>query len=352
MGKRKIVVIVLVAGLCNLASWLWSKPVYAEAIPILKAVPAGLSSDVCARLTNQRQDLEQKRKAFMDAAARFNAKAPEQQSDAEYAALQAQRTQYIDLAKAFNKEVENAASPANKKLALTNRIAALNKQIKDTQTQLQGLGFKQRAEDFEQIGKISEEAATRLKSKLFLRVQELVREASEDAMQEKFLKKIKDLKPNQVKQMLAVMEKGGVSDPYFLAWLRSFKSNKSRQELVSDAEVVIKYVKTQQDLSESSEKIKSGSVDDKQEAALTLISLVLDHPLLKPVKGKSVLKAVSACTYDVGEAWFYIAVLNMNVKDLAAVTDKQLATQKFLIKRMEKLVQERNAVKAELNRPI
>lgn len=106
MKTIKIVLIVFSIALSGLSSWLLSEPVYADTIPTLKAVPAGLSNDVRARLTNRRQELEKKRQVFMDVAERFNTKPAEQQSDAEYASLQARRSQYISLVKAFNKEID------------------------------------------------------------------------------------------------------------------------------------------------------------------------------------------------------------------------------------------------------
>jgi hypothetical protein len=63
-----------------------------------------------------------------------------------------------------------------------------------------------------------------------------------------------------------------------------------------------------------------------------------------------VVKAVAASTYDVSEAWLFIAVLGMEQKDLAAVTESQLAKQRFVIQQMKKLVGERNQAREELKK--
>jgi len=333
MRKARLVTIVLWATLWGLSPWLWNSVAYADRIPALKAVPAGLPDEVRERLSQQRQEIERELKDFQAAAFLFNDKPARDQTDEEYDKLQMRRVRYINAVTVFNKELANN---------LTVQIEALTVQILDTQAQLHGLGFNKRADDFEQIGNISSEAAARLKAKLFLRLQEMVMNQAENVMEDRFLKFVIELKPSQVKAMLAAMEKAGVADPYFLEWLRSFKADKPRAELVADAKLVIKFLKTRHDLGEFFAKLETGTINTQQEAALTLISLVLDHPYLKE------LKAVTAGTYDVAEAWFFIAVLDMSEKDLAAVTDSQLSSQKFLIKRMESLVRERNEARAEL----
>ena len=240
-----------------------------------------------------------------------------------------------------NKIVDDADT-FTQTLGLTLKIESIDLQIKETEKQMAGLGFKQRAEDFEQIADTSAEAMTHLKARLLSRIQELVTDKATDAMQEHFLAAVQNLKPKQVKGMLAAMEKAGVTDPYFLEWLRSFQPNKPRARLVADAKIVIKFLKANQDLAEASEKLDAGTVDADQDAALTLLSLVIDNPCLTE------LKAAGGGTYDVGEAWFYIAVLDMSNDELSSITDRQLSLQKVLIKRMENLVKERNQARMEL----
>lgn len=89
--------------------WLSCVPAYAEKIPALAVVPAGLPSETEARLNQQRQELDQEYYKFKKAADDFSAKPAKQQSDAEYEALKAWRTRYINSAKVFNEEVTNAA---------------------------------------------------------------------------------------------------------------------------------------------------------------------------------------------------------------------------------------------------
>jgi len=98
-----------VATVFSIVFWLSCVPAYAEKIPALAVVPAGLPSETEARLNQRRQELDQEYYKFKKAADDFSAKPAKQQSDAEYEALKAWRTRYINSAKAFNEEVTNAA---------------------------------------------------------------------------------------------------------------------------------------------------------------------------------------------------------------------------------------------------
>ena len=107
--RRTLLTIVLSIALCSLASWLLSKPAYAELIPALKVISAGFPSDVRDSLTKRKAELEKELKDFQAAAKVFNDKTAEQQTDEEYNALQAQRADYIIGVRVFNEEVVNSA---------------------------------------------------------------------------------------------------------------------------------------------------------------------------------------------------------------------------------------------------
>ncbi len=89
---------------------LSSVPAYAEKIPALATVPAGLPGETEARLNQRRQELDREYYRFKKAADDFSAKDAKQQTDAEYESLQGWRTRYINSAKAFNEEVTKAVS--------------------------------------------------------------------------------------------------------------------------------------------------------------------------------------------------------------------------------------------------
>jgi len=92
-----------------LSAWCWLScpPAYAEKIPSLAGVPAGLPSETRGKLNQQRKELDQEYYRFKKAADNFSAEPADQQSDAEYAALEAWKTRYINSVKAFNALVQS-----------------------------------------------------------------------------------------------------------------------------------------------------------------------------------------------------------------------------------------------------
>ena len=127
--KKTLLTIILPIALCSLFPWFLSKPAYAEPIPALKAIPAGLPNDVQERLTKRKVELEKELKNFQAAAKVFNDKLAEEQTDAEYDALQARRARYITAAKAFNEEVTEAASALDPGARIIKAMNALAKQL-------------------------------------------------------------------------------------------------------------------------------------------------------------------------------------------------------------------------------
>ncbi|MBI5436101.1 MAG: hypothetical protein HY937_03180 [Nitrosomonadales bacterium] len=100
---------------------------FAEPLPALRAVPATLPDELQTKLSKERASLEKTLSAFLADAAVFNARRAEDQSDAEYNALGARRTQYITEAKAFNRDVDEAVKAFNNDLAAAVRASIIKK---------------------------------------------------------------------------------------------------------------------------------------------------------------------------------------------------------------------------------
>jgi hypothetical protein len=77
----------------------------AAPIPALAKIPDGISQKQKDALNQRKQVLEAELKSFQAAAAAFNAKPANDQTDQEFNALQTQRSNYIQAAQAFNGEV-------------------------------------------------------------------------------------------------------------------------------------------------------------------------------------------------------------------------------------------------------
>jgi hypothetical protein len=100
--------------LWSVLSFIVVTPAHAQNIPALSAVPEDVPLEVRTHLVQRKQALEKELADFQAAAKVFNAKDAKDQGDAEYAALDAWRTRYINAAKAFNREVTEARERANK----------------------------------------------------------------------------------------------------------------------------------------------------------------------------------------------------------------------------------------------
>ncbi len=77
------------------------------AIPALAKIPDGVSQKQMDALSQRKQVLETELKSFQAAAAAFNAKSGDDQTDQEFNALQTQRSNYVQAVQAFNAEVED-----------------------------------------------------------------------------------------------------------------------------------------------------------------------------------------------------------------------------------------------------
>jgi len=79
----------------------------AAPIPALARIPDGISQKQSDALNQRKQLLEAELKSFQAAAAAFNAKPAADQTDQEFNALQAQRSNYVQAVLAFNGEVKD-----------------------------------------------------------------------------------------------------------------------------------------------------------------------------------------------------------------------------------------------------
>jgi hypothetical protein len=229
-------------------------------------------------------------------------------------------------------------------VTIAGQVESLTVQINQTEKQLHGLGFKQDADDYDQIKGMSDEGMAQLKATLFSRLQDLVQEKPEGAMQARFLAVAKNLRPEQIRNMQASLREPGITDRVFLEWLQAFQPNNPRVGLEAEATVLIDFFRREKGLGKYFEDLDTDAIDAQQEAVLTLLSLVIDHPYCNE------LRAMAAADYDRSEAWFYVAATNMNAAELAAVTARQLSAQKTLLTQMKDLIDERKMLRNELEK--
>jgi hypothetical protein len=79
---------------------------HADRIPAMANIPEGIGSKQLATLNRQTQALENELQLFQAAAAAFNAKSADKQTDREFNELQAQRSAYVQSVQTFNEQIK------------------------------------------------------------------------------------------------------------------------------------------------------------------------------------------------------------------------------------------------------
>lgn len=224
-------------------------------------------------------------------------------------------------------------------LGLALKIQDASRQIAEMGEQLRGWGFKQRETELVRYGGLAGQARDHLIAQLTSRVQGLVTAKAEALMQETFLEKIRTMKRKDVNRLAEQLSRAGLKDHDLQMWLRDFSEKAPRAVLVKGAKDAIACLKYEEKLFKLAEA-DTETVAGRQEAVLTLASMLIDHKYLAE------LKAVAGGIYDVGEAGVTLYILNEGVDHLNDVTEQQLAAQKTVVGRMKSLVDRRTADKA------
>lgn len=224
-------------------------------------------------------------------------------------------------------------------LGLALKIQDASRQIAEMGEQLRGWGFKQRETELVRYGGLAGQARDHMIAQLTSRVQGLVTAKAEALMQETFLEKIRTMKRKDVNRLAEQLSRAGLKDHDLQMWLRDFSEKAPRAVLVKGAKDAIACLKYEEKLFKLAET-DTETVTGRQEAVLTLASMLIDHKYLAE------LKAVAGGIYDVGEAGVTLYILNEGVDHLNDVTEQQLAAQKTVVGRMKSLVDRRTADKA------
>ncbi len=305
----------------------------------LADVPAGLPAQTQSALEQKRTalrgDWDDFRQGYAAMVAQYNGAkegTPEaaagQQRKAE---LQQQAARAVAAADEFNEHIEKWLHWLD-----------LGRQLAEIPKQMSGLGFTHANHDFTWYQGQSGQARAHLIAELVARLGSYAAAKSEDGMRDHFLENIQKMKPKDVNRLAEVFVKLHLRNHEFQSWLRAFAPGASRAVLVDGAKMAIDAVKREEDIFKIMELVGTGSVAERQEAFLTVVSLLVNYPGMKE------LKAVASGLYDVGEAWATIFILDRGVDELMASTDIQLANQKRLIMRQQKLMEERKSLAAEL----
>lgn len=247
------------------------------------------------------------------------------------AGLKRQADQVVEAADKFNEHVER-----------WEQWLAFDRQLGEIPKQLSGLGFTHANHDFAWYQGQSGQARDQMIARLVTHLGTYAAAKSEAALQDHFLEHIQKMKVKDVNRLAEIFVRLHLRNHEFQSWLRAFSPKASRAVLVEGAKLAIDAVKREQDIFKIMELVGTDSIADRQEAFLTVVSLLVDYPGIKE------LKAMATGLYDVGEAWATIVVLDRGIDELMASTEIQLVNQKRLILRQQKLMAERKRLTTEL----
>jgi hypothetical protein len=305
----------------------------------LAGVPAGLPARTQSALRQKRAALQGEwsdfQRDYAAMVAQYNgalegsaAAATGQRRKAE---LQQQASRTVTAADEFNEHIEKWLQWLD-----------LGRQLAEIPKQLAGLGFTRANHDFTWYQGQSGQARDQMIAQLVSRVGSYATAKAEEAATDHFLEKIRTMSKHDADKLAQKFVDLHMRNHVFQEWLRSFSPKVSRAVLVNGAKEAIDYVKREEAFLKTIESLDKGTVAGRQEAFLTVVSLLVDYPGMKE------LKALSAGLYDVGEAWATIYILDRGIDELMNSTEIQLANQKRLILHQEKLMTERKKLAATL----
>lgn len=226
--------------------------------------------------------------------------------------------------------------PANQQEA-QNQIQELGKEITATQHQLAAMGFATNAATFEQISDMSGDARKELLKNLNKQVMGILADGVADLGQKGILKAVEGAEPETVENLLEKMKTYGMDSPSLEKCISDIAtSTDTRAALAADAEVVVEISEKFIDTREAEDNLAEGTVESRQEATLTLLSVMgMDKPVVE----------IAKASYQVGAAGFTLALLSGSERQLDAQSNQELANLKIVSGRMTALVQKRNALR-------
>lgn len=307
--------------------------------PELAPVPAAMPAGPRAAFEKKSLAIEQDWQEFLRQQAAFKTQYAGAKEGTPEAAAAAQRK--AELTEQANAVIE-AADEFNDYVDAWGRALLIERQLAEIPRQLAGLGFTRANHDFAWYEGQSGQARDRLIAQLVSRVGDYTTSKSEALLQDHFLKHIQTMSKHDANKLAQRFVDLHLRNHEFQSWLRSFSPKVSRAVLVNGAKEAIDYVKREEGFFKVIDSLDKGTVAGRQEAFLTVVSLLVDYPGMKE------LKAVSAGLYDVGEAWATICILDRGIDELTASTETQLVNQKKLILHQQTLMKERRELAPKL----
>ena len=257
---------------------VWALGTHAWAgVPDLKPIPRDLPKEVRTYLVKQEAELagELNALAARNNELRKNCAEVDEGSPAaercsrEQAALEAGREQYIKAADRFNSMVDAEVA-----------IHDLKARIARDQEAIRRLGFKSRAEDFEEWERLSDEARKQFEEQALASMADLLFGAASDA-NKAVITGAGALNTFSSRKLIGRLKQKGISNERLFRSIREVGATKGKPARAKAAKDLIEIVEKEGDLFNIAQEINGnpGDVRTAAEAATTLLSWGLEGPL-------------------------------------------------------------------------
>ena len=298
----------------------------------LGTVPAAMPAGPRAEYEKKRAQIERDWQEYEQQSTEFQARYDGKEgTPAEVAAaarrkaeLTKQGTAVLDDADLFNEHLD-----------AWGQALVIDRQLAQIPQQLAGLGFTHANHDFAWYEGQSGQARDQMIAQLVSHAGSYATAKTEEVLTDHFLESVRTMSTHDANKLAQKLVDLHLRNHEFQTWLRRFSPKVPRAVLVNGAKEAIDYVKREEGFFKTIESLDKGTVAGRQEAFLTVVSLLVDYPGMKE------LKALSAGLYDVGEAWATIIILDRGIDELTASTETQLANQKKLILHQQELIKQR-----------
>lgn len=298
----------------------------------LGAVPAAMPAGPRAAYEKKRAQIEQAWQEYEAVKTAFEAQYDGKEgTPAEVAAVNRRKAELTSQGNALLDD----ADLFNEHLDAWGQALVIDRQLAQIPQQLAGFGFTHANHDFTWYEGQSGQARDQMIAQLVSRVGSYATAKTEEVLTDHFLESIRTMSKHDANKLAQKFVDLHLRNHEFQTWLRDFSPKVPRAVLVNGAKEAIDYVKREEGFFKTIESLDKGTVAGRQEAFLTVVSLLVDYPGMKE------LKALSAGLYDVGEAWATIIILDRGIEDLTASTESQLANQKKLIIHQQDLMKKR-----------
>jgi hypothetical protein len=321
----------------SLVPLLFSAVALSGQIPVLPRIPEGIPSDVQSALQPRLVPLQSRIDGVVASGKNLNQHCArfEVGSSLEQECI-SEKKQWIAQRRALQKDVDTLQAHIGMIAQLVVHDQKLTRDINGNLQGIEELGFKHRAEEFEEWNKLSEEA----KREFVEKVKEQAVDILADKFEEGILSGVKGISETRAAQWVAVLQKGNPKPVGVIAAVQRMATTETRAQLAADAGILTTF-------------LKSGYAGWNAESREQLLTLALDNVCEGvPVEAlgaqckvfRNEAKVLSAEVYY-GAATY---VARQQVDALTMLSEEQLKALAARNKVLQQQIQDRSEVRSRI----